>query len=64
MIKKGKRRVMITLHNETLKLLNELKALHEVRYTNSNLIEIALMTYAHIVLKQFDNEGEKDNGKN
>ena len=64
MIKKGKTRVMITLHNETLKLLNELKALHEVRYTNSNLIEIALMTYAHIVLKQIDNEGEKDNGKN
>lgn len=64
MIKEGKRRVMITLHNETLKLLNELKALHEVRYTNSNLIEIALMTYVHIVLKQIDNEGEKDNEKN
>lgn len=56
MIKKGKRRVMITLHNETLKLLNELKALHKVRYTNSNLIEMALMYYTEAIIKRINED--------
>lgn len=49
---KDKKRVMITLHNETINLLEELKSLHQVSYTNSNLIEIALLFYANAVLKQ------------
>lgn len=56
MIGKGRKRVMITLHNETLNLLNELKALHKARYTNSNLIEIALMYYTDAIISRINKD--------
>lgn len=64
-IPNGKRRVMITLHEETIKLLEELEALHD-NSSKSKIIEIALLFYTKCVMERMDQETKKenDNGKN
>ena len=61
-IPKDKVRIAITIHKETKELMNELLSLHD-NFTYSNLIEVALMFYAHAIEKKLDNqtqEKEKD----
>lgn len=60
-VAKGKTRVTITLHEETIKLLNELSALHDDKnLSTSNLIEISILFYAQACLKQIDSLKEKE----
>lgn len=60
-IPKGKQRIVITIHNETKDLLNELVALHD-NLTYSNLIEIAVYCYASLVNEKLEqSKKEKEN---
>ena len=52
---KGKTRITITIHNETKDMLEELLSLHD-NSTYSNIIEIALYCYAHMVADKLDEE--------
>lgn len=56
-IPKGKQRIVITIHNETKDMMNELLSLHN-NLTYSNLIEIALYCYANLVAEKLEKEKE------
>ena len=58
-IPKGKQRIVITIHNETKDMMNELLSLHD-NLTYSNLIEIALYCYANLVTEKLENDKEKE----
>ena len=64
-IPKGKQRIVITIHNETRSLLDELSSLHE-KSSYSNVIEVALYFYAKMIESHINPEGNKgeENGKN
>ena len=63
-IPKVKQRIVITIHNETKDLLNQLLSLHD-NLTYSNLIEIALYCYASLVNEKLEkaSQEEKENNK-
>lgn len=69
-IGKNKKRLAISLHNETIKLMDSLLPLHKGELTYSNLIEISLYYYAKGIGARLDeinaelNKGDKINGKN
>ena len=58
-IPKGKQRIMITIHNETKDMMNELLSLHD-NLTYSNLIEMALYCYANLVAAKLEDDTEKE----
>ena len=63
-IPKGKQRIVITIHNETKDMMNELLSLHN-NLTYSNLIEIALYCYANLVTAKLEDQEKeiKENAK-
>lgn len=56
-IPKGKTRIMITIHEETLALLDELQSLH-CGAPRGNIIESALYVYAQISAEALENKSK------
>lgn len=56
-IPKGKVRIMITIHEETLKLIDELQSLH-CGAPRGNIIESALYVFAQIDAKKLEQRTE------
>lgn len=52
-IKKGHKRITITLGEETLKCLEGIKPLHESHMTTSQIVENAIVTYCTAVLEHY-----------
>lgn len=62
MVKDGKVRITISIHKETIELINELIPLHNDKTTKSDIVEVALLHYAERALKGIDKQLEKIGG--
>lgn len=63
MVKKGKVRITISIHKETLSLINELLPLHNERTTKSDIVEVALLHYGERAIAGIDKKLEELGGK-
>ena len=62
MIKKGKVRITISIHKETLALINELLPLHNEKTTKSDIVEVALLHYGERAVAGIDKKLEELGG--
>lgn len=63
-IPKNKERIIITIHKESKKLLDQLLALHDRSIKSySELLEVALIFYAKMCMKEVDKLEETETNK-
>ena len=63
MIPKNKKRVLFTLHEDTVRIIKSLKPLLEVR-NESEVIELAVVSYADAIFQMLKVKENKENEKN